>query len=253
MREAIDGHQTAMAAHTRMITFFLIWLTVLNAGLIVGTAAIGLTLWANGVVGAAIVATALPLAWQTANAAGWVSWEVTAIFENVGVVQEGMQSIAVPHTGVDRPDARPLDVAHGEIHFERLTFGYGRKDAPPVVDKLDLAIRPGERVGIVGRSGAGKSTLVNLLLRFHDPGRRPNPDRRPGHRRRDAGDVARRDRHGHAGHVVAAPLDRLEHPLWPAVGYGRAGRGRGAQGAGARVHPGAAGLERSHGLRRARR
>src|SRR5438045_424124 len=80
-----------------------------------------------------------------------------------------MQSIDVPHTGVDRPDARPLDVTHGEVHFERLTFGYGRTDAPPVIDKLELAIRPGERVGIVGRSGAGKSTLVNLLLRFHDP------------------------------------------------------------------------------------
>ena len=169
VREAIDGHQNLMAAHTRMITFFLIWLTVLNAGLIVGTAAIGLTLWANGVVGAAIVATALPLAWQTANAAGWVSWEVTAIFENVGVVQEGMQSIAVPHSGVDRPDAQPLDVTRGEIRFDRLTFGYGRKDAAPIVDNLDLTIRPGERVGIVGRSGAGKSTLVNLLLRFHDP------------------------------------------------------------------------------------
>ncbi len=169
VRDAIDGHQTAMAAHTRMITFFLIWLTILNAGLIVGTAAIGLTLWANGVVGPAIVATALPLAWQTANAAGWVSWEVTAIFENVGVVQEGMQSIAVPHTGVDRPGARPLEVPRGEIHFDRLTFGYGRTDATPVVHNLDLAIQPGERVGIVGRSGAGKSTLVNLLLRFHDP------------------------------------------------------------------------------------
>jgi len=169
VREGIDGHQIAMAAHTRMITFFLVWLTVLNAGLIVGTATIGLTLWANGVVSAAIVATALPLAWQTANAAGWVSWEVTSIFENVGVVQEGMQSIAVPHAGVDRPDAQPLDVKHGEIRFDRLMFGYGRKDAPPVIDNLDLTIRPGERVGIVGRSGAGKSTLVNLLLRFHDP------------------------------------------------------------------------------------
>jgi len=169
VREAIEGHQIAMAAHTRMITFFLIWLTVLNAGLIVGTAAIGLTLWANGVVGAAIVATALPLAWQTANAAGWVSWEVTAIFENVGVVQEGMQSIAVPHTGVDRPGALPLEVPRGEIRFDRLTFGYGRKDVVPVVANLDLTIKPGERVGIVGRSGAGKSTLVNLLLRFHDP------------------------------------------------------------------------------------
>jgi ATP-binding cassette subfamily B multidrug efflux pump len=120
-------------------------------------------------VSAAIVATALPLAWQTANAAGWVSWEVTAIFENVGVVQEGMESIAAPLTGVDQAGAKPLEVARGEIRFDNLTFGYGRQDTTPVIDRLNLVIRPGERVGIVGRSGAGKSTLVNLLLRFHEP------------------------------------------------------------------------------------
>jgi ATP-binding cassette subfamily B multidrug efflux pump len=115
-----------------------------------------------------VVATALPLAWQTANAAGWVSWEVTAIFENIGVVQEGMQSIAVPHTSLDRPGARPLEVPCGEIRLENVTFGYGRKDAPPVLNNLNLLIEPGERVGLVGRSGAGKSTLVNLLLRFYE-------------------------------------------------------------------------------------
>ena len=152
-----------------VITRFQFGLTALNAALLVGTAAIGLLLWAQGNVSAGVVATALPLAWQTANAAGWVSWEVTAIFENVGVVQEGMQSIAVPHSGVDRPGARPLEVSRGEILFDGVSFGYGRKDASPVLNHLDLAIRPGERVGLVGRSGAGKSTLVNLLLRFHEP------------------------------------------------------------------------------------
>jgi ATP-binding cassette subfamily B multidrug efflux pump len=97
-----------------------------------------------------------------------VSWEVTAIFENVGVVQEGMQSIAVPHSGVDRPGARPLEVSRGEIRFENVSFGYGRTDAPAVLDRLSLEVKPGERVGLVGRSGAGKSTLVNLLLRFYE-------------------------------------------------------------------------------------
>jgi len=169
VRESLDQHQGAMAAHMRLITRFMISLTVMNALLLVGTSAIGITLWAQGTVSAGVVATALPLAWQTANAAGWVSWEVTGIFESVGTVQEGMQSIAVPHSGVDRAGARPLEVSRGEIRFENLTFGYGRRDAPPVLDRLDLAIRPGERVGLVGRSGAGKSTLVNLLLRFHDP------------------------------------------------------------------------------------
>ncbi len=171
VREAIDDHQAAMGAHMRMITRFIFWLTALNAGLLVGTAAIGLALWAHGTVSAGTVATALPLAWQIANVAGWVSWEVTAIFENVGVVQEGMQSIAVPHTSVDRPGARALEVSRGEIRFDEVTFNYGRRDCAPVLDRLNLAIRPGERVGVVGRSGAGKSTLVNLLLRFYDPER----------------------------------------------------------------------------------
>jgi ATP-binding cassette subfamily B multidrug efflux pump len=93
---------------------------------------------------------------------------VTGIFENIGVVQEGMQTIAVPHSGVDRPGARSLEVTRGEVRFEHVTFGYGRKDAPPVLNDLTMHIRPGERVGLVGRSGAGKTTLVNLLLRFHE-------------------------------------------------------------------------------------
>ena len=168
VRESVDQHQQAMSAHMAVITAFMFWLTAMNAMLLVGTAAIGIWLWAQGTVSAGVVATALPLAWQIANAAGWVSWEVTAIFENVGVVQEGMQSIAVPHSSVDRPGAQPLEVSRGEIVFEGVTFGYGRKDAAPVLDHLTLKIKPGERVGLVGRSGAGKSTLVNLLLRFHE-------------------------------------------------------------------------------------
>jgi len=168
VREAVDGHQAAMTRHQAYTARIMFVLTLLNAALLVGTAAVGLWLWAHGAVSAGVVATALPLAWQTTNAAGWVSWEVSSIFENVGVVQEGMQSIAVPHSGVDRTGAKPLEVSRGEVRFDNVTFGYGRTDAAPVIDNLSLEIRPGERVGLVGRSGAGKSTLVNLLLRFFD-------------------------------------------------------------------------------------
>ena len=168
VRESVDEHQAAMGRHMQLITKFHFSLTVMNALLVVSTATIGIWLWAHGQVGAGIVATALPLAWQVANQAGWVSWEVTGIFENIGVVQEGMQSIAVPHSGTDRKGARPLEVSRGEVRFENATFGYGRQDAAPVLQDLTLEIKPGERVGLVGRSGAGKSTLVNLLLRFHD-------------------------------------------------------------------------------------
>ena len=172
VRHAVDDHTAAIAAHMRVTTRFMATLSVMNAVLLVSTASIGMLLWAHGQVSAGLVATALPLAWQIANVAGWVSWEVTGIFENVGVVQEGMQTIAVPHTLVDRPQASALRVASaplgGEIRFEDLTFGYGRTDGTRVIDGLDLVVRPGERVGLVGRSGSGKSTLVNLLLRFHE-------------------------------------------------------------------------------------
>ncbi|HZM35024.1 MAG TPA: ABC transporter ATP-binding protein [Burkholderiales bacterium] len=167
VRESVDAHQLAMARHMRLITRFMFSLTAMNAALLVSTASIGIWLWAANAVSAGVVATALPLAWQITNVAGWVSWEVAGIFENIGVVQEGMDTIAVPLEGVDRPGARPLEVSRGEVRFETVTFAYGRKDAAPVLDRLNLEIRPGERVGLVGRSGAGKSTLVNLLLRFY--------------------------------------------------------------------------------------
>jgi ATP-binding cassette subfamily B multidrug efflux pump len=151
------------------ITVFMTVLSGLNAALLAGTGTIGVWLWSQGTIGAGTVATALPLAWQITNVAGWVSWEVASIFENVGVVQEGMETIAVAPTAEDRPGARALEVSRGEIRFEALRFGYGRRDGTVVLDGLDLVVRPGERVGVVGRSGAGKTTLVNLLLRFFEP------------------------------------------------------------------------------------
>ena len=168
VRDAVDRHQDAVAAHMQVITMFMLVLGLLNAGLLAGTAVIGVWLWGQGTIGAGTVATALPLAWQIANVAGWVSWEVASIFENVGVVQEGMETIAVPLTSPDRPGAVALEVSRGEIRFERVRFGYGRRDGHTVLDGLDLVVRPGERVGLVGRSGAGKTTLVNLLLRFFE-------------------------------------------------------------------------------------
>ena len=168
VREVIDEHTVAIRLHMRLITRFMTTLSALNALLLVGTAGIGITLWGSGQIDAGTVATALPLAWTIANVAGWVSWEVTGIFENIGVVQEGMQTIAVPHGMHDADGARELVVSQGGIRFDGVSFSYGRADGKKVLDNLNLVIQPGERVGVVGRSGAGKSTLVNLLLRFHD-------------------------------------------------------------------------------------
>jgi len=176
VREVLDEHQDALSRHMRMTSRFMITLQAMNALLLVSTTVIGLRLWAQGLISASQVATALPLVWQITNMAGWVSFEFAGIFENIGVVQDGMQTISVPHTLVDEKDAKPLKVTRGEIRFDQVSFNYGA-DKPElgkpeldkqVLDSIDLIVRPGERIGLVGRSGAGKSTLVNLLLRFFD-------------------------------------------------------------------------------------
>ncbi|MCK8783398.1 ABC transporter ATP-binding protein/permease [Roseomonas sp. NAR14] len=167
VRESLDMLTEAFRRQMRQVTWNGFLLSSLNALLLVGTAGLALFLWSRGAFGVGTVATAIPMAWQIANISGWVSFNVTAIFENIGVVQEGMATIAREPTAPDPPGARPLRVTHGAIRFEGVRFGYGREAG--VLKGLDLAIAPGERIGLVGRSGAGKSTLVNLLLRFHAP------------------------------------------------------------------------------------
>src|SRR6186997_1857064 len=166
VREAIDYHTDRFHESLRLNTLFALTLTILNSLLIVATGAFAIVLWRHGYVGVGVVAMALPMTMQIISASGWVAWQVTDIFENIGVVQEGMLTIARPHTLVDQPDARTLKVSRGEIRFENIRFGYGRETG--LIDGLTLDVRPGEKIGLVGRSGAGKSTLVNLLLRFFD-------------------------------------------------------------------------------------
>jgi ATP-binding cassette subfamily B multidrug efflux pump len=166
VREAIDYHTDRFHESLRLNTLFALTLTLLNSLLVTTTGAFAIVLWRYGYVGVGTVAMALPMTMQIISASGWVAWQITDIFENIGVVQEGMLTIARPHTLVDKPDARTLKVARGEIRFENIRFGYGRETG--LIDDLTLDVRPGEKIGLVGRSGAGKSTLVNLLLRFFD-------------------------------------------------------------------------------------
>jgi ATP-binding cassette subfamily B multidrug efflux pump len=166
VRESIDEHTKAFHRQLRLITLFALCLTVINVILVTSTAAIAIWLWLNGQIEVGAIAMALPLSWQILAIAGWVAFNVTAIFENIGTVQEGIQSIAQPRRLADRADAPPLVVSKGEIRFENVRFGYGSEIG--VIQDLNLTIRPGERVGLIGHSGAGKSTLVNLLLRFFE-------------------------------------------------------------------------------------
>ena len=174
VREAVDLHTSAFRDQTRMITGYIMILALMNAALIVGTSALAIWQWSIGRIAVGAVATVLPLTWQITNMAGWVARSVTAIFENIGTVQDGMKSIAVERQMPDPPEARALQVTHGEIRFEDVHFDYGRQRRPDrggVLHGIDLTIAAGERVGLVGHSGAGKSTLVNLLLHFYNPER----------------------------------------------------------------------------------
>jgi ATP-binding cassette subfamily B multidrug efflux pump len=177
VRDAIEQHTGVFHRSLRLNTLFGLVLSSLNATMVTGTGALALVLWTRGQIEVGTVAMALPLAWQIVNTSGWVAWQVTNIFGNVGVVQEGMMTIARPIALTDRADAAELAVSRGEIAFEDVRFHYGRDTSAredgrlrpnAVLDDFTLAVRPGEKIGLVGRSGAGKSTVVNLLLRFFD-------------------------------------------------------------------------------------
>lgn len=166
IRESILENVTASQQQTRLVTLMSATITTLNCLLIGLTTGFAVWLWTLGSVTVGDIALSSGLAIRIYNMSGWIMWVVTGIFENVGVVQEGMDTLSRPQTVVDEPAAKPITVPRGEITFDHIRFHYGRKKG--VIEDLSLTIRPGERLGLVGRSGAGKSTLVNLLLRFHD-------------------------------------------------------------------------------------
>ncbi|MGZ8161115.1 MAG: ABC transporter ATP-binding protein [Methylobacter sp.] len=173
----MDEDAAICDAHSRLnkAVRFQMWATTvsglllssLNAAMLTGTVTIAIWLWTKGAVSFQTIAAALPMVWQITNTSGVITSNIAAIFDNIGVVKEAMNSIAVPHTAPDSPLTNPLKVIQGEIRFEAVSFGYGQE--LDVIQKLDLLIKPGERVGLIGPSGAGKSTLVNLLLAMFRP------------------------------------------------------------------------------------
>jgi ATP-binding cassette subfamily B multidrug efflux pump len=165
-RSAMQEFLATVKRQMRLVTGFEVVNQGLSVLLIGGTAGLALWLWTRGEVGVGAVAAATAMALRLNGISHWVMWELASLFEHIGTVQDGIATLARPRTVLDAPDAAPLQVSRGEVRFEKVDFGYG--GARKVIDGLSLAIRPGEKIGLVGRSGAGKSTLVNLLLRFHD-------------------------------------------------------------------------------------
>ncbi len=164
VRSAVDQHVELFKSAQRLLTAFGTLLDVLNAMLVAGSGAVALVLWRYGAVEVGAIAMVLPLTLQLTNMSRQIAMRITEIFEDVGVVQEGMLTIAQPLQLPDPTDAEPLVVRAGRIDFKDVSFGYGREIG--VLQDFNLTIRPGEKIGLVGRSGAGKSTVVNLLLRF---------------------------------------------------------------------------------------
>lgn len=165
-REAMQDLLDKFRLQSRTITALDFLITCLNGVLIVGTGALALWLWSQSLITTGAIALALGLVIRINNMAEWIMWVVNGIFENVGTVQDGMQSIVQPRQVLDRADARPIRVQQGSVRFDDIHFHYGKRGG--VIAGLSIDIRPGEKIGLVGPSGAGKSTLVNLLLRLYD-------------------------------------------------------------------------------------
>ena len=174
VRSAMQDFMVTVYRQWRMISAFEVVNQILSVLLIAATAGVTLWLWTQGKVGVGAVAAATAMALRLNGISHWVMWEFAALFEHIGTVRDGITILSKPHTVFDAPDAKPLVVSRGEIRFDNVSFAYGATPATNgvaqknVIEKLNLTIRAGEKIGLVGRSGAGKSTIVNLLLRFYD-------------------------------------------------------------------------------------
>jgi ATP-binding cassette subfamily B multidrug efflux pump len=169
-KDAMEGFMGTVHRQMRLVTIMSVCLTLLNTALLVGTAGMAISAWYLDAISLGVLAIAIALVMRIRFMSDWILWEVAGLFENIGTVQDGMNTIAQEPTVRDTPNAQALSVPHGAIAFESLRFGYeqAKGENRTVFDGLSLNIAPGEKIGLIGRSGAGKSTLANLLLRFYD-------------------------------------------------------------------------------------
>ncbi|GLT08612.1 multidrug ABC transporter ATP-binding protein [Sulfitobacter porphyrae] len=166
-KEAIEKTRVTIQNEMRIFTVMDVVLVALNGVLIVGVVGWALALWIAGEASVGVVAAASALTLRLNAMTGWIMWALSSFFRELGVVAEGMETIAQPVTLTDQKGAAPLKLEHGRIEIKGLSHHYGRYSGG--LNDISLTIKPGERIGLVGRSGAGKSTLVKLLLRFYDP------------------------------------------------------------------------------------
>jgi ATP-binding cassette subfamily B multidrug efflux pump len=166
VRDAMDEFMGTAFAQSRLITKFTFCLNLANSLLLFAVGALAIVGWHAETLGLGAITIAVSLVLRIRSMSQWIMWEVAGLFENIGTIVDGMNTIAQPVAVSDRADAKPLVVSRGEIVFDHARFHYGRKTK--VLEDFSLTVKPGEKVGLVGRSGAGKSTLVNLLLRFYD-------------------------------------------------------------------------------------
>ncbi|KNC12949.1 MULTISPECIES: ABC transporter ATP-binding protein [Pseudomonas] len=165
-RDAISEQTEKTQLASRVITAMDFAITTINGLLIVGTTGLALWLWTQSLISVGAIALATGLVIRIVNMSGWIMWVVNGIFENIGMVQDGLQTIAQPVSVTDKKGAPRLKVDRGNVRFEDVHFHYPKGDS--IIEGLTLDIRPGEKIGLIGPSGAGKSTLVNLLLRLYD-------------------------------------------------------------------------------------
>lgn len=165
-KESMNLFLQAVHPQMRLVTRFVCSVWLLNAVLIFATCATSLALWSQGAVGAGAIAAATAVVMRLYGMSQWVMWEVSGLFENIGTVHDGIQTLTRAQQVSDREGAPPLIINKGKIEFKDMRFHYGKSSG--VFEHFNLTIEAGEKVAIIGRSGAGKSTLVNLLLRFYD-------------------------------------------------------------------------------------
>ena len=166
IRAGLLSNNVAWQVQQRLVTDLETVVALMNVGLLIVTGVLAVWLWSQGAITVGAIALVGALTQRMINMSGWIMFQMTSLFENIGSIHNGIDTISRPHTVTDMAAAPALAVPRGEVRFDAVTFGYG--EAVPAISDFSLTIRPGEKIGLVGPSGAGKSTIVNLFLRLYD-------------------------------------------------------------------------------------